>query len=64
MDLGGIGWGLQTIIGAAVLAGVLLWLVLRNRNATPEEQQRTEEETRKLYEEEDREHGHESDDMP
>lgn len=64
MDLGGIGWGLQTIIGATILAAVLLWLVLRNRKVTPEEKQRTEEGTRKVYEEEDREHGHESDDMP
>lgn len=64
MDLGGISWGLQTIIGAAILAAVLLWVLLRNREVTPEEKQRTEEATRKLYEEEDREHGHESDDMP
>ena len=64
MDLGGIGWGLQTIIGAAILAAVLLWLVLRNREISPEDKRRTDEGTRKLYEEEDREHGHESDDVP
>ena len=42
MDLGGIGWGLQTIIGAAILAAVLLWLVLRNREISPEDKRRTD----------------------
>jgi hypothetical protein len=33
MDLGAAGWGLQTIIGAALFAAVLLWAVLRNRSS-------------------------------
>src|SRR4051794_10859731 len=33
MDLGGAGWGLQTIIGALLLVAVLAWAMLRNRSA-------------------------------
>ena len=63
MDLGGLSWGLQTIIGVALLAAILLWAVLRNKSSA-EDEQHTEDATRRLYEEEDAEHGHESDDMP
>ena len=63
MDLGGIGWGLQTVIGVLLLSAVLLWVLFRNRS-TPEEDERTEEATHRLYEEEDAEHGHEDDDVP
>ena len=63
MDLGGLGWGLQTIIGAALLAIVVIWAALRNRSskATRDE---TERATRDLYKEEDRAHRHEDDDVP
>jgi protein-S-isoprenylcysteine O-methyltransferase Ste14 len=56
MDLGGLGWGLQTIIGGFLLFAVLLWAMLRNRKSTPEEVDRTERATRDLYREEDAAH--------
>jgi LPXTG-motif cell wall-anchored protein len=58
MDTGSIGWGLQTVIGAAILALVLLWAVLRNRKPSKSEMDRTEAGTREVYrqEEADREH--------
>jgi hypothetical protein len=50
MDLGGAGWGLQTIIGGVLLFAVLLWAVLRNRNSkTPVD--RTEAGSRQVYDE-------------
>ncbi|HEY0625640.1 MAG TPA: hypothetical protein VGD10_02795 [Allosphingosinicella sp.] len=63
MDLGGLGWGLQTIIGAFLLGAVILWAALRNRSskATRDE---TEIATRELYKEEDRAHRHEDDNVP
>jgi hypothetical protein len=53
MDAGGIGWGLQTIIGAAILAGVLLWVMLRNKKSSQAEVDRTEDATHELYREEE-----------
>ena len=61
MDLGGFSWGIQTIIGAALLAAVLLWAMLRNRKSTREEVDRTEQSTRDLYREEESAH---RDDVP
>jgi hypothetical protein len=50
MDLGGAGWGLQTIIGGLLLFAVLLWAVLRNRSSKiPRD--RTERGTRRVYDE-------------
>jgi hypothetical protein len=63
MDAGGIGWGLQTIIGAAILAGVLLWVMLRNK-ATKEDIDRTEDATRELYREEEAARDHDDDKGP
>jgi hypothetical protein len=54
MDAGGFGWGLQTIIGAAIFAAVLLWAVLRNR-ASRAEHDRSDRATRDLYREEEAE---------
>ncbi len=55
MDLGGFSWALLTIVGVAVLAGVLLFASSRNKVS-----RRTEEEseaaTQRLYQEEDRDH--------
>ncbi|MFL6858952.1 MAG: hypothetical protein ACJ8EB_13740 [Allosphingosinicella sp.] len=48
MDLGAAGWGLQTIVGAVLLAAVLLWVVLRNR-ASRASMDRTERGTRDVY---------------
>ncbi len=63
MDTGGIGWGLQTIIGAAILVVVLLWAVLRNRRARGD-RDRTERSTRDLYREEEAARDHEDDRVP
>jgi hypothetical protein len=52
MDLGGAGWGLQTIIGALVLAAVLLWAVIRNKSSKVDKD-RTERKTRDLYDQEE-----------
>lgn len=50
MDLGGAGWGLQTIVGGLLLVAVLLWAVLRNRSSkTPVD--RTERGARRVYDE-------------
>ena len=54
MDMGGFGWGLQTIIGAGILAAVLLWAVLRNRSSRAD-RDRGERATRELYREEEAE---------
>jgi hypothetical protein len=48
------GIGLAAAIGGFVLAAVLLWAVLRNRQRTPADRQRTEEATRRLHQEVDR----------
>jgi hypothetical protein len=50
MDLGGAGWGLQTIVGGLLLFAVLLWAMLRNRSSkTPTD--RTEQGARRVYDE-------------
>jgi len=53
MDAGGINWGLINIVGPLLLVAVLLWAVLRNRKSTPRENERTEDATRSLYDEEE-----------
>ena len=53
MDSGGISWGLQTIIGVAILAIVLIWAIRRNKKSTPRDIERTEQATHDLSEEED-----------
>ncbi|HEY0445956.1 MAG TPA: hypothetical protein VGD19_05835 [Allosphingosinicella sp.] len=56
MDLGGLNWGIMTIVGPLLLAVVLAWAMLRNRKSRPEEIERTERATRELYKEEDAAH--------
>jgi len=51
MDTGGAGWGLQTIIGGAILIIVILWAVFRNR-ASRGSVDKTEQATHELYDEE------------
>jgi len=63
MDFGGLNMALVTIVGFLVLAGVILWAVLRNRSSRPRNED-TEEATRRLYDEEEREHHGESDYVP
>ena len=62
MDLAGFTWTLMTIVGAIVLAGLIAYAALRNR--AERKPDRTEEATRRNYEEEDRAHRGESDDGP
>jgi len=62
-DMGGLGWSLITIGGPIVLIVVLAWAVLRNR-AQRNDGVDTEAETRRVYDEEDREHRGESDNVP
>jgi hypothetical protein len=52
MDLGGAGWGLQTVVGALILAAVLLWAVMRNKSSRGE-RDRSEKATRDLYDQEE-----------
>lgn len=47
-------WGLMTILGPILLAGILFWAMQRNRTRTRAEKERTERATRELYEESDR----------
>lgn len=63
MDFGGFNWGLLTVIGPIVLLIAIGWAVLRNRRSA-EADRDTETATRKLYEDEERVHGHESDKIP
>jgi hypothetical protein len=50
MDVGGAGWGLQTIIGGLLLVVVLLWAIFRNRSSK-NSVDRTERGTRRVYDE-------------
>jgi len=54
MDAGGFNWSLLTIVGPALLAVVILWALLRNR-ASRASRERTEEGTRRVYEQEEAE---------
>jgi hypothetical protein len=63
MDSAGFSWTLITIVGPLVLLLVIAWAVLRNRRSGAEEVD-CDEATRRVYEEEDREHRHESDNVP
>jgi hypothetical protein len=63
MDFGGFNWSLLTIFGAIILAVVIAWAALRNRTSTDRTEE-SEQATRRNYEEEDRAHRGESDDVP
>ena len=63
MDFAGFNWALMTIVGVIVLAAVMLWAAMRNRSSRPRDED-TEEATRRVYDEEEREHHGESDDVP
>jgi cyanate permease len=54
MDAGGFNWSLLTIVGPALLAVVILWALLKNR-ASHASRERTEEGTRRVYEQEEAE---------
>ena len=61
MDAGGVSWSLITIVGVVLLGAVIAWAALRNRTTRADE---SEQATRRLYEEEEREHHGESDRVP
>ena len=52
VDLGSL-WGLMTIVGPIVLAAVLLWAIFHNKGSKSQVD-RTEDATRRLYDEQDR----------
>lgn len=55
MDLSSLQ-GLMVIVGPILLAIAIAWAIFRNRSsASPKEIARTEEATRRLYDEQDRE---------
>ena len=62
MDAAGVNWTLITIVGAVILAAVIAWAALRNRA----DNNRSDHDgtTKRLYEEEDRAHKGESDNVP
>jgi len=62
MDFAGFSWSLVIIVGAAVLAAVIAFAALRNR-ADAKTTSATDAATRRVYEEEDREHRGESDNV-
>ena len=47
-------YSLLTIVGPILLGAVLLWAILNNRR-TPKQEQQTEEATRRMYDEQNRE---------
>jgi len=62
MDLAGFNWTLITIVGAVVLGGLIAYAALRNKaERKPDD---AEAATRRNYEEEDRAHRGESDNVP
>jgi hypothetical protein len=63
MDSGGFNWTLLTIVVPIVLLVVIAWALLRNRRSRRVDE-RSEAATRRLYEQEEREHRGESDDVP
>ena len=63
MDFGGFNLALISIVGVLVLAGVILWASMRSRSTRPDDAD-TEAATRRVYDEEEREHHGESDNVP
>jgi hypothetical protein len=63
MDSGGFNWTLLNIVGPIVLLAVIAWAILRNRRSRGVDE-RSEAATRQVYEQEEREHRGESDDVP
>ena len=63
MDSGGFDWTWIIIIGGLLLVAVIAFATLRNRSE-PRQVEKSEAATRRLYEEEDRAHKGESDNVP
>lgn len=63
MDAAGFQWTLITVVGAILLGAVIAWAILNNRSSRAEKEQ-SERATRRVYEEENRAHARESDNVP
>ena len=63
MDSGGFNWTLLNIIGPVILLAAIAWALLRNRRSRRTDE-RSDAATRRVYEEEEREHRGESDNVP
>ncbi len=63
MDLGGLNWGIMTILGPLLLVAVIAWAALRNRSSRRRRDE-TERSTRELYREEDAAHRGEDERTP
>ena len=63
MDFGGVNWAMLTIVGVLILAAVLIWASTRNRSSRGRIED-SEAATRRVYEEEDRDHRGESNNVP
>ncbi len=63
MDAAGFNWTLLTIVGPLLLLLVIAFAILRNRRSKASDAE-SESATRQVYAEEDREHRHESDNVP
>ena len=63
MDFGGFNWSLLIIVGPLVLLAVIAWAVLRNRVSKPKARE-SEAATHRVYDEEERRHHGESDNVP
>ena len=63
MDFGGVNWAMLTIVGVVILAAVLIWASTRNRSSRGRIED-SEAATRRVYEEEDRDHRGESNNVP
>ena len=62
MDSAGLGWTLIAIVAPLLLLVFIAWALLRSRGSRTDVD--CDEATRRVYEEEDREHRHESDNVP
>ena len=63
MDSGGFNWSLINIVGPILLLVVIAWALLRNRKSKDRVDE-SEASTHRLYDEEDRAHRGESDNVP
>jgi hypothetical protein len=63
MDISGFNWTLITIVGVIALGVIIAVAKLRNRTP-PAKAEDSEEATRRVYEQEEREHRGESDHVP
>jgi hypothetical protein len=63
MDLGGLNWGIMTIVAPLLLVAVIAWAALRNRSSRRRRDE-TERSTHELYREEDVAHRGENERVP